>query len=204
MGFPAIFYNSKTIQFPYGVYDIQLEYPHHRISNRSASLIPEILNVTPDIMHQVKSRLFENSKYGDLKRNVYQWWEWAIQGGAWQYALDSTHTVQTNLFNGVNAGLSTITVVSTAGIVIGNQYVIRNRVQQTVVKVTNIAGTTLTLAEPLDFQFVGGSRFRDEMYWPALLYIVGTGQQAPQHAIREKPPLHFDVELVFTEDVTVL
>ena len=203
MGFPAIYYNSKTLNFPYGAYRIQADSPRVAALAMAASRIESNLNVAADVRVSAAFRWLENANASNaaLKRNLYQWFEWATQGRPWQFAMDSAKTVNTTLAQGANAGDTQVIVTSAAGIVANDQFILRSTTQLALVKVTGVAGTTLTIADTLDFAFVAGSRFRHEQYWPARLSAATKHQAQKYHAVQERPPLHYDVELDFVEDV---
>lgn len=195
MGLPQILYSSKSISFPWGAYNIQIEYPHLRTQNFSASKIAEVINVTPDVAVSVALRNFENTAYPTLRRNLEQLWEWASVGGAWQFALDSALTANTTLNGAVSATATSVVVASSAGLNIGDSVVVRDSNHMEKCKIGNIVGTTITLVEALNFGYASGARFRHETYWPARLL------DTRRHFVREKPPLMYDVELVFCEDM---
>jgi hypothetical protein len=96
------------------------------------------------------------------------------------------------------AGSTIIGLTSTTGIDAGAQYIIRNDVHCELVKVLTVdSATQVTLVEGLNFDYSDGDRFRSEFYWPARLL-----DNDP--VILERPPLHYDVELSFAEDLNDL
>ncbi len=211
MGLPQITYNGRTIAFPYNIYAIQQEYPGDVLNAASASNIVQILNVSPDVLITLAARLFENANgaHATFKRNMYQWFEWARQGFAWQFAADSAKTAMTTISAGAAAGASSIVVTSAAGLSIGDGCMLKSLTQQEVVKISNISGTTISLTETLLFGYASGSRFRHEQYWPARLGDFSgvmsssstSATMIKKHPVREKPPLHFDIELMLMEDM---
>jgi hypothetical protein len=194
---PQITYNGRTITFPFYIYAFQPDYPRNAIQNFAASAVAEVLNVAPDVMVSLAARWLENANatHATFKRNMFQFFEWAAQGQPWQIALDNTKTAKTSIVAGANAGDSSIVVASTTGLAIGDQCVLRNTTALQLVKIQNIVGTTITLVETLDYIFTNGSTFRHENYWPGRLLT------SVKHVIQEKPPLHFDIEMQFVEDV---
>lgn len=196
-GSPAV---AKTIDFPYMAYRMTPpDYPRLTLGGKSAAGIKETLTVRTDASIDLAFRnlLRRDATHITLKRNLKQWEQWAQNGSAWTLALDSTNTVNTTITNSPAADASVITVASAAGIVAGREYVLRNEFDLEVVKVSGIAGLDLTLAEPLNFAFFSGDRFRAEMYWPARLV-----DNRP--IIIERGPLFYDVELRFMEDLNSL
>lgn len=208
MGLPVITYTPpgglRTINFPEGPFSIQRETPRFRMGKQAASNNMAMWNLAPDGQPRVQFRLFDNIKQATLKRNLYQWFEWAQLGNIWYFSMDSTLQTITTLQNGVNAGLSSVNLVSATGISIGGTYTIRSKANQMLVNVTNIVGNTVTLAEPLDYTFPAGSRFRDWQYWPGALILDGNYSADSKHPIIEQPPLHFAVTLQFREYVNNL
>lgn len=195
MALPQIVYNGKTINFPWGPYAFNPEYPHRRMQNFSATEIGEVINVTPSVLISMAFRNFENTAYPDLRRAIEQLWEWASCGQAWRFAMDSSLVSLTTLNGAASAAASSVVVTSNTGLTIGDAVIIRdsNHMQRT--KISNIAGTTITLADTLDFAYVSGARFRHERYWPARLL------DTKKHFIREMPPLMYDLEFAFMEDM---
>jgi hypothetical protein len=191
---------AKTIDFPEYVYRMTPpEYVRQTLVNKSASGVVETLTVRTDVLIELGFRSFPNSTsaYATLKRNLKQWLLWAQAGETWTIALDSTDTVLTTLAGNPVEGDVTFALASTTGIVAGRSYVIRNDVDVEIVKVLSVASPNITIVEPLNVGFFLGDRFRTEMYWPARL-----SDNRP--VIIEKPPLWYDVELRFEEDVNGL
>jgi hypothetical protein len=204
MAIAAIYYNGKTLTFPtppqpgsYAPYAFQQGYPRGVIPAYASSRVSKNLNIASDMLVSLKIRLLENIADATLKRTLYQWSEWAAQGKPWQFSMDTTKTLNTTITQGQNVGDQTVVVASTSSLVTGDQCILRTATQLALVKVTNISGLTLTLAETLDFAFPSGARFRHERYYPARLAPT----KLSQHIIQERPPLHYDVELDFFEDV---
>lgn len=197
MGFPRIVYNGKTLDFSYDGYRIQLDYPRRRVENYSASRIGEVLNISADVMHSFAIRWLVNSNATDaaLRYHLYEFVEWARQGKAWTFARDSSKASSTTLSAGAAVGDTTLTVTSISGFSSGDLCILRSSTQIELVKINGApSGNTITLADTLNFDYASGSRFRHEQYMPARL--LGN-----QHPIQERPPLHYDFEIVFTEDM---
>lgn len=201
MSFPNIVYNSKTLDLGQQPYALQVEYPRARLVNRSASKVTETLNISPDSCYSFKCRWLKNSNatQATLKRNLYQFFEWAQEGGVWYFAKDASKTVLTTLSSSASAGASSVVVTSATGITVGQQYVLRSKTRQELIKVASVVGTTIGLTETLNNDFVSSSRFRDEFYWPARL--IGDDSK---HIVVERLPLWYDIEMQFCEDVNSL
>jgi hypothetical protein len=191
---------AKTIDFPEYVYRMTPpDYVRQTLVNKSASGMVETLNVRTDVMVEMAFRSFPNATaaYATLKRNLKQWILWAQSGNSWTLALDSTDAVSTTLASNPVEGDTTITLASTSGIAVGRSYVLRDDVDVEIVKVSSIASPNVTLVEPLNVGFFSGDRFRTELYWPARLSDT-------RPVLIEKPPLWYDVELRFEEDLNGL
>lgn len=198
MASPRITYNSKNIDFGTGPYRLQYDYPGIALVNMSVSRIAEVLNVSPDVAISLAFRGFQNANttHATLKRNLYQFWEWARQGKAWTFARDSSKTANTTLLSGASAGDTTLTVSSITGLSSGDQCVLRSATQMEIIKINGApSGSTVTLTESLNASFASGTRFRHEQYWPARL------MDTRKHIVQEVPTLTFDVEMMFTEDM---
>lgn len=195
-----ISYNGKLIDFTQDCFRLQYDMPRVVMANRSASGIVETLNVSAEVVHALGWRSFVNATAADatLKRNLQQWFSWAQRGGAWTFARDSGDMVLTTLSGAEAAGQTVIGLTSTSQIVAGRQYVIRSLVHAELVKVFTVdSGVQVTLVESLNHGFAAGDRFRSYEYMPARLI-------SNANPIVEAPPLWFDVNLSFREDVNSL
>lgn len=206
MSTPQITYNSRTLSFPEKIYDIQIDYPGSAIVATSVTNIVQVLNVAPDVFVKLAARLFENSNstHATFKRNIYQWFEWARQGFAWQLAMDPSKTANTTISSGALTGASSVVVADATGLVVGDNCVLKSSTQQEVVNIASISSTTIGLTETLLYDYASGVRFRHEKYWPARLGEYNNASQLVmirKHPVQEKPPLHFDTEFVFMEDM---
>lgn len=202
MGLPLITYNGKTITFTQYVYRLQLDSPRQVIQNQSASGFVETLNVRADVQVDLAFRYFVNSNSADatLKRNLKQWYVWAAEGRAWNFGLDSADTVFTTLSSSAAAGDSVLSLATMTGVTVNGLYIVRNAVSLEVVKVTAIntpGAGQVTLADTLNFSYFLGDRFRSERVWPGRLL-------SNANPLIERPPLWYDVELRFAEDVNAI
>lgn len=196
MAFPRITFNSKNIDFPFNIYRIQISYPRSVIMNRAVSGIYEVLNVSSEVSVQLAFRWLVNVDDATVKLNLYQFEQWAMQGKPWTFACDSSKTANTTLSAGAAAGASSITVTSITGFSANDICVLRSTTQCELVKISGApSGATINLAATLNFDYANGSRFRLERYWPARVI------QTSNPIIVEKPPLHFDAEFSFIEDM---
>jgi hypothetical protein len=203
VGFPLITYNSKTINFPDRAYRLQIDSPRHMTSNRSASGFAEDLKIRADVQVDVGFRWFPNASTSDFKRQLKQWHVWAQEGRAWNFGIDSTDTVFTTLSASAAAGATVLSLATMTGVAVDGLYIVRNTLDLEVVKVTalNTPGAgQVTIADPLNFSYFLGDRFRSERVWPGRLLsnenpIVD--HPAPNH-------IFWDFELRFSEDVNLL
>jgi hypothetical protein len=196
-----ITYNSKNIDFTNDAYEFEIDQRRSVLTNMSASKLVETLNVGPDEIITIRFRNLLNSNAADatLKRNLRQWFMWALAGNSWTFARDSAEAVNTTLDVGESAGDTVIDVASTTGIDVNGLYVIRSATHMETVKIDSIdAGAgQVTITETLNFDYANGSRFRSAEYWPARLV-------ESRNPIIENPPMFYDVELIFMEDVNDL
>lgn len=197
-----ITYNSKTITFPTNHLERIPSDPRRLalVGVPVDGVSVETLNVAMESRVLVSLMKFNDveAAHQTLRRNLLQWYAWASMGKAWTFAYDSSDTVLTTLAAGANAGSSSVEVSSATGIVAGRQYVIRSATQLDIVRVASIDGTTLTLTESLNFDFADGDRFRTLRYWPARLADLS------RNPIVERPPLMWDLQLEFIEDLNSL
>jgi hypothetical protein len=109
----------------------------------------------------------------NLRLAVDNWWTWAQEGNAFRLNFDDAHTVSTTLNGthgfGTGSGTYTLLVTSATGIVAGRQYVIRGGPHYQLVTVTNVSGLDVTIDTVLDFDFPGGSLFRERYMWDLIL-----------------------------------
>jgi hypothetical protein len=199
MGLPLITYNGRTINFTQQGWRYQLNTPRQIIRNQSAAGLVETLKIRADVEIELDFRWFVNTVAADaeLKRQLKQWHVWAQEGRPWNIGMNSDDTVYTTLTANAPAGSTAITLDNMILIVVGGLYIVRNELNLELVKVTAIGGSTVTIAEPLNFGYLTGDRFRSERVWPARLL-------RNDNVIIEKPPRWYDVELRFAEDVNAL
>ena len=205
MGFPLITFNGRTINFTKIPYRLQVHPSRQIVQNQSASGKSETLNVRAEVTVEVALRWFVNANATDatLKRNLQQWFSWATKGLAWNFGMDSAHTVYTTLSANAAAGATALSLTTLTGVVVNGLYIVRNELNLEVVKVTalNSPGAgQVTIADPLTFAYFSGDRFRSEKVWPARLLSM-------EHPIIDHPvPNHpfWDFELKFTEDLNDL
>lgn len=207
MSLPAIRYYDdqspqvlKTVTFTQDCFRLQIDSPRNVLRNLSAAGQVETLGIRADVLVSIGFRSFVNSNSSDatLKRNLQQFYQIAMSGGTWYFARDGSNLVLTTLSANEIAGQTVISLTSTTGIVAGRQYVIRSETSVEVVKVLSVdSGVQVTLVEGLNFEYASGSRFRAEQYWPARL-------DSNENILIERPPLWYDVDLKFVEDVNTL
>lgn len=187
---------SKTIDFPTFAYRMTPDHPRRTSRNTSASGIVETLTIRADAAFEfaVRNLLNRDAAHITLKRKLKQWEQWAQSGASWTLALDSTDTVLTTLTNSPAIDATVLSLTSVAGIVAGRNYVLRNVFDLEVVRVDSIASLDVTIAEPLNFAYFSGDRFRSEMYWPARV-------SDDRPVVIERGVLFYDAELRFMEDL---
>jgi hypothetical protein len=198
--FPRLAYNGKWIDLPHDVMSFQPDQPHTVTRTRTVNGQCDVLNYSVDDIMQFLWQGFANVRSVDaaLKRHIRQWWQWAQKGNAWTIARDTTQTVLTTLAADASVGALTLTLTSTVGVVVGQLYILRNETDLTVVKVTAISGSTVTIEDQIDFDFLSGDRFRAEQYWPGRLL------SNPHSPVIEHAPGQFDIDLQFQEDLNDL
>lgn len=193
-------YNSKTVDFPDEPWRrTPPDYPRRALRGASAAGIVETLTVRTDTELDIGFRNFQhaNATHATFFRNFKQFQQWAWNGGTWTLALDSGDTVLTTITNSPAAGTSTLELTSATGVVVGRHYVLRNEFDVEVVKIATLVSLTAGLTEPLNFNYYAGDRFRAEHYWPAR--VVDDAPMLINH-----PPLWFDVDMRFMEDLNSL
>lgn len=200
MGLPRISYNSKNVDLPEDVSVMPWQLQQQGTQNRSVSGIGvETLSHRIDVVVSAAWDMLVASGVADTerKRQLRQLAQWIQAGSAFTFARDRDKTVNTTISADAAAGASSVVVASATGITIGDEYVLRDSLRAETVKVSNISGTTITLAETLNFDFAAGARFRYAEYWPARA-VPGT------LVVRDVPPVQFSVSLDFYEDVSGL
>lgn len=192
-------YNSKWLEFPFEHYRYQDDTPRVMARNRSADGETEFLNIAVDQIISTAWRWLENAStaHQTLKRGLRSWFQWAQLGNQWSLTLDIGETVTTTTTAAILVGAKTITVANAAGIIATKTYVLRNRTKLVAVQVFSIAGNVITVVDPIDFAFASGARFRSDLFWSGRIFDA-------KNPIVEVPPLHYDVELDFSEDVNDL
>lgn len=105
------------------------------------------------------------------KNALVGWWAWASQGKPYSFALDGARTVNTTLSASVAAGATGCSVNSTAGILNGRAYLLRDAdgIEEEVVIVSSVGSTNVSFSTtPLKFSYAMGATFRDPDYFPKL------------------------------------
>lgn len=195
-----ITYNGKTIDFTQDGYRMQPEPPRSVTSTQAAGGVVETLNIRANMLMEFFWRRFVNANSADatLKLNLDKWFQWAQAGYPWFFARSSADMVLTELSGGEAAGQTVIGLLDTTGIVAGRRYVIRSDINMEPVKVLSVdSSVQVTLTDTLNHGYGAGDRFRSEQYWPGRLVNA-------RNPVREVPPLWYDVELAFIEDVNDL
>ena len=188
-----ITYNSKNVDFTKGAAVRDIYYPRQVLQGVSTARKTETLNVYADcIVHMA----FVNFMTGDatddtLKRNLYQWKQWAEAGNAWTMAYDSAETVKTTLTATEAIGSTVIDLTSVSGIDVDGLYVIRNSVNIELVKIVSVGASTVTLTEGINVAFASGDRFRAEHFWDGRLISCKLTEDVK----------FWDFELEFSEDM---
>ena len=106
----------------------------------------------------------------DVWDGLVAWWAWPKQGKSYGFALDSDDTVDTTLAPAASAGATTVTVDDATGITANQRYRLRDTdgLDEEIVTVQSVAGTTITLADGLEYGYNAGAIFRSIDYFPEL------------------------------------
>ena len=186
-GFPRITYNGRNIDFTVRLADRQAM-PVRDASRESSTSDTQTLNISAgfDVPRVFLRNLkLRDSTDADIYTAIMELKQWADAGYPWVLYRDSAITVNTTLDAAVLASESSIPVVSATGVTSGRRYVIESRDDVATVKASNTATDPVTIANPINFGFASGSRFRDFEVWP----MIGSIR------IIDRPPLFFDVEI---------
>lgn len=173
---PSIAYNSKTIDFADYPYDMRVDPRPPRVINKTLSGSVEVV-VDPhiDIFVTVDFRPVDDA---DLRAQLMNWWQWAQNGGEWSIALDSIGTVDTALSADHAAGVTTLNITDTNGILPGRRYKVIDGPYHQIVTIHDVTGpTAATIEDETDFALSSGAIFRDVLLFPG--YLEDPEQESP-------------------------
>ncbi len=132
-----------------------------------------------------------------FKRNVRAWWAWARKGKTYAFALDVADQVDTTLDVAAASGQKVIPLTSTAGIVVGKEYIVRkaigNEEEEVLVDIIT-AGVSVTVVKDLDYSYASGDIFRSVDYFPKVV----------RHKNQMMLPVVENTGLTFTLDHTMV
>lgn len=113
---------------------------------------------------------FSESRDSSLRREITNWWQWAMRGNPFTFAFDSTKTVMTTTTAGAElVGDTAIDVVNDTGVTNGQQYILQaDNFYQLVTINTHSAGN-ITITDALNTGFPPFSVFRDQFYWNCII-----------------------------------
>ncbi len=112
----------------------------------------------------------------EFEFKLHAWWSWALQGNQYAFAVDVNNQVDTTLDGAAASGQKVIPLTSTAGIVVGLKYLIREAAGHNfqLVHVNSIsAGISVTARDNLQFSFANADIFRSRRYYPKVVNPKG-------------------------------
>ena len=116
--------------------------------------------------------VLENFEDEDFERELWAWWSWAVRGEAYSVALDSADVIDTTLDGAAAAGQAVIPLTSTAGIVVGTRYKLREAAgdEEEMIEVLSInAGVDVTATANLKYGYVSGDTFVSRDFLPKVV-----------------------------------
>lgn len=107
----------------------------------------------------------------DFEADVLAWWAWARAGNQYAFARDLSDKIDTTLNGAAASGQKVIPLTSTAGIVVGTKYKIREAIgnyEENIHVASISAGVSVTARDNLFNSFVSGDIFRSRYYFPKM------------------------------------
>ena len=139
---------------------------------------------------------FDNAEF---EADLHAWWSWAVRGNQYAFAVDVDDQIDTTLDGAAAAAQKVIPLTSTAGIVVGIKYMVREAAgnEYEVIEVASIsAGVSVTAVNNLKFSFASGDIFRSRRYYPKV--VNATPDTAPPW--KENPGLTWTLLHKMQED----
>lgn len=198
MGQPQIVYNGKTINIDKDPTFYRVTYPREVRRNESVSGLVETLTVRSDVLYQIDIMNLSESADITLKRELRNWFQWAVAGSSFTFARDRTEAGYTLMSAAATAGSTAITVLATTSLSTGKEVIIKSDIDVQLVSVNSIDSTTvISIVEALDFDFASGSRVRSLGYFPGRVSPRMKSPIVDQHPV----PL-WDIHLELYEDLS--
>lgn len=163
-----LIYNSKTINLPKAANSIFIDPFVPRTTNTTLTGDTEIVYL-PRVDVRVRATFPPFATNNTTRLALHEWWQWAQKGGQFRFVFDSTKTVKTTLSAQEAAGQTVLSVTSTSGFVIGQQYVIVGGPNYQLVQVSNVGASDITVTSSLNATFASGSVVRDQYLWDGII-----------------------------------
>ena len=199
MGNPRITYNSKNIDLPKLPRESSFQVLPQlvRTVNTGMSGITDTITFPRvDVQVICQWRLTD----GDVRWELENFWNWAQQGLAWTFAIDSAKTVSTVLTGAEAAGQGDVDVDSVTGITVGQRYVMKDGPNYQVVKVDSEADPTIGIEETVENNMSAASIFRDQFFWAGELRGVrGSPFRDRFHVVGSRTTSMYEFTLDFFE-----
>lgn len=165
MAAPRLTYNSKNIDLPklalYKSFQVSPTVP--RTVNTTLTGATEVISL-PRIDVEVSASW--NIETEALRLQLEAWWNWAQQGSAWTFAMDSSNVSSTTLSSAAAAGATSVVVASASGFATNDRIILRDGANYQIVKITSIVSTTINFTgETLDRALTTSCVCRHEHYW---------------------------------------
>lgn len=135
----------------------------------------------------------------DFEAELLAWWAWARAGNQYSFALDSADQVDTTLDGAAASGQKVIPLTSTAGIVVGKKYRLREAIgnNEENTHVASIsAGDSVTARDNLKYTYASGDIFRTRDFFPKVV-ADPLERDLP---VQESTGLTYTLEHVMVED----
>ncbi len=172
MGNPRITYDGTNLDFPNPA---SRPWENARNSKRTL-IIADSGAHSVSLLHQFDGgRLrLENFESVDFERELWAWWSWAVRGEVYSVALDSADVIDTTLDASAAAGQDVIPLASTAGIVVGTRYKLRETIgdEEEMIEVQSIdPGVSVTATANLKYGYVSGDTFVSRDFLPKVFSL---------------------------------
>lgn len=207
----TIFYNGKSIVLPRAPSRWQIDpRPKKTVSPTMTGYVETILN--PQVTIHVTGE-YPLSDSATLRAQLHQWWQWACQGGTWAITHDANKIVDTTLAAPAARGDMTLLLDNGFGVEVDGIYKLWHGPNFEMVRVTDVDGDLVTLAESLNADYGAVPDFcvfRDQNFYcgrvididaPFPIIDVTTQEKQPDSQI---PQVRYRLLLDFYETYTGL
>lgn len=171
MANPRIIWNANNLDFPEPLLSDFVAKPHSsRVLSHSDG---NVASVALKSLYWEGRILLDKFTDAQFEADLHAWFSWAVQGKQYAIARDSADVVNTTLTAAATAGDSALVVVSNAGLVVGNRYLLRNIAtrEEEIVRIFAFGGPNITTYAGIKYSHPIGAILRTIHYLPKVVSL---------------------------------